>query len=202
MYPYINERWLSADWPNNMYTAYGKVNTVGVSFPLFASCLLPAEFWLPLIPSRAATLPQPVHPNKLFAAISPNPSITPLINGSTKLIARLLARASNLARLDRLESNIDSVTEGGAMGGNANVAAPALRVACEEDMSAPVCVCEGWPIAVDGSVGGKLIDGYEDAKEPLGTFSQPWEVSSPEPCPDAVPFAVFGFAAGERTCYD
>lgn len=95
---------------------YGKLNKVGVFFPLepiLSLCGAPVslERLEPLKPNVAATLPHPFHANRLFAAISPKPSITPLMKGRTRLMAKLLAKARNLALLDKVVSNIDSVID-------------------------------------------------------------------------------------------
>lgn len=47
------------------------------------------------------------------ANISPNPSITPLMNGRSRLIPREETNARIRARRERDESNIESVTDGG-----------------------------------------------------------------------------------------
>ncbi len=105
--------------------SYGIVNIVGVSFcvpkslgKFLPSFLLPA----PLSPRPPATSLHPPHPNRLLAAISPKPSIIPLMNGSTRFIARLEASASSLARLDSVVSKIARVTDGGATGGSVKAA--------------------------------------------------------------------------------
>lgn len=56
---------------------------------------------------------QPNRPAKLLANISPNPSITPLIKGRSKLIDREETSAKIRERVDRRLSNMESVAGGG-----------------------------------------------------------------------------------------
>lgn len=166
----------------NLQTNHGIVKRVGVSFPRVGGRL--HSFRLPALrsPSPLATSRHPLQPNKLLAAISPKPSITPLINGSRRLIARLEASARNRARLESVLSKMESVTDGGATGGSVNgapdgVFAP-LAWVCEVDWCCPPDDGAGAP---ELSSGGKLMDGYEDVRDSGATFSQPLESSSPDP---------------------
>ena len=61
---------------------------------------------------------------KFFANISPKPSITPLMKGSTKLIAIDEATASTRARGERPGVKMESVTDGGGPRFDATVAPP------------------------------------------------------------------------------
>lgn len=116
---------------NILFQFYGIVKIVGVSFCVlkslggFRPVLLCSA---PLSPRPPATSLHPLHPNKLLAAISPNPSITPLMNGRNRLIAKLDASARNLARFDNVVSKMASVTDGGATGGSASVAPEGPRL--------------------------------------------------------------------------
>lgn len=57
----------------------------------------------------------PIHPIITFLAkISPKPSITPLTNGSSILIATEEKRALTRVRVDKVESKIASVAVGGS----------------------------------------------------------------------------------------
>ena len=87
------------------------------------------------MPTFVATLPAPdcpPHPKNLCAIfrakISPNPSMTPLTNGRSRLIERLEKKAMTRERVESLLSNIASVAEGG--GGALGAAAEAERACC------------------------------------------------------------------------
>jgi len=64
-------------------------------------------------PRNDATLLHPFHLMICRANISPKPSMTPLMNGRSRLMAREETNARIRARRERDESNIESVTEGG-----------------------------------------------------------------------------------------
>jgi len=64
-------------------------------------------------PTNDATLLHPFHLMICRANISPKPSMTPLMNGKRRLIAREETNARTRARRERDESNIESVTEVG-----------------------------------------------------------------------------------------
>lgn len=64
-------------------------------------------------PTNDATLLHPFHLIRCRANISPKPSMTPLMNGSSRLIVREETNARTRARRERDESNIEIVTEGG-----------------------------------------------------------------------------------------
>lgn len=65
------------------------------------------------------------HPNQFVttrrAKISPNPSMTPLIKGRTRLMAREDANTSTRVRVDKEESKMDSVAEMGVCWGGGSV---------------------------------------------------------------------------------
>ncbi|SRR5258706_4986257 len=64
-------------------------------------------------PTNDAKLLQPFHLMMCRANISPKPSMTPLMNGRSRLIVREESNARTRARREREELNIESVTEGG-----------------------------------------------------------------------------------------
>ena len=64
-------------------------------------------------PTNDAKLLQPFHLMMCRANISPKPSMTPLINGRSRLIVREESNARTRARRERDELNIESVTEVG-----------------------------------------------------------------------------------------
>lgn len=122
------------------------------------------------------------------------------MKGKRRLIARLDANASALARVERELSKTERVTDGGATGGNVNLV-PELPPLSSRESSWPVRDrrVTVFPCC---TVGGKVIEGKDDARDSDGTFSQPCELSSPEPeaVRRFVPSALF-FAFGESTCY-
>lgn len=103
------------------------------------------------------------------ANISPKPSMTPLMNGRSRLIVREESNARTRARRERDESNIESVTEDGWTGGSGGGGFGARKA---------------W-VSGGGTCGGVLgkdNEGYEDSVEP--TVSHVCELafgSSPEP---------------------
>jgi hypothetical protein len=102
-------------------------------------------------PTLMAGIFQPNHSvTTRRAKISPNPSITPLIKGRTRLMAREDANTSTRVRVDKEESKIESVAEMGGGAGGVSGKMDGKEESMEGTFS-HLCISSGIPPLVEGS---------------------------------------------------